>query len=1008
MIKPTGPKLVTPTTNTQATTTTTTAKPEVAGLAEEGGIDKAQKVLSEAYAKLEKAERTEARQALAQDPEFRKLVKALGTYENAANALAVAMTYLKSMPTAKDGKIQIENIATKIVGHIGATTAISRTYSNATAAMNDPNVKAALDAAGIEQTHVVTGPGHGAAANFALLFFEGVLGKIYPERYPVTATGMQNLIADFCRPHSPLPSHVFPGVPTVSEGGELGYSLGIAAGAGLASPDAFILAQIGDKEAELGPLQAAIENHNAVYDFRKGLVLPVVHANGLGISGTSIISARSNDEIRGYLWGLGYRPRIIDAEDTPQMKKADGLSKDLDKLLTEQTAGKPGLEAPIAGLRTEIRSLRDESASTTNAELQKAIQRSAINLAGKKMLALKLEGSFKDVDAAKAFVKANPNDDVAAKRLVKLEAAHKDIADQFRLARTPFIVYREAKGGGYAPTHIDGKPMKGAPPSHQIILSPKDLVADDAHTREHLQRWIDDLTRDAGAQGLVPTKGTPLGDAASLVQARPGMKPGEAPLGVGKAKLSAGKDKERLDFVSPKDFAKELPKEGRGKDLRGSNDLIDGYLASYLTGNRGDAFFFGADTAESNKLKKTVTDLGRRLNMPGGEHHPTSTGPMGDAIDILSEQYLMSMAQGVVNSGKQAVITNYEAFHQVSASLLRQFIKFRKQAGEANERAKVLGHDGDFRPPVPSLVLHLSSLSFEQDHNGFSHQNPGLVDDLAADPREHVQVFMPAEANSALYMMDRSIRSTDQVIAVVADKQPRAQFLSPEEGKELANNGALKFDFASNVTAGKKPDIVLAASGGYHTDEVLAATQVLAAFNDKLQAEGRPTISYQTVNVAEPFKLRPKKDDGNFVVAALRAHGRGVKTPDDKTVFDDKAFGALFPPGVPVVYNFGGFKRTADGLTQGRGRDFSVHGYINEGSTTTRFDMMTKNQCDRFTLVADAVERAFRNGTVDEKTKDEVQTYCADQLIAHDARMAAGEGDDPPAIKNGIWTRPTL
>jgi xylulose-5-phosphate/fructose-6-phosphate phosphoketolase len=339
--------------------------------------------------------------------------------------------------------------------------------------------------------------------------------------------------------------------------------------------------------------------------------------------------------------------------------------------------------------------------------------------------------------------------------------------------------------------------------------------------------------------------------------------------------------------------------------------------------------------------------------------------------------------------------------------LLRQFIKFRKQSGEANERAKVLGHEGDFRPPVPSLVLHLSSLSFEQDHNGFSHQNPGLVDDLAADPREHVQVFMPAEANSALFMMDRAVRGTDHVVAVVADKQPRAQFLSPAEAKELAEKGACAFDFASNVKPGQKPDIVLAASGGYHTDEVLAATQILAAFNDKLAGEGRATIAYQTVNVSEPFKLRPRKDDGNFVVAALRAHGRSVKTTDDKTVFDDKAFGALFPPGVPVVYNFGGFKRTADGLTQGRGRDFSVHGYINEGSTTTRFDMMTKNQCDRFTLVADAVERAFRNGTVDEKTKDEVQTWCAEQLIAHDARMDAGAGDDPPEINKGIWPRPS-
>ncbi|MCC7072716.1 MAG: hypothetical protein IT383_15410 [Deltaproteobacteria bacterium] len=955
-------------------------------------VEQAQVALADAFDKLEKAERKEAREALAQDPEFAKLVKALGTYENAANALAVAMTYLKAVPEGSG--VKPADVAEKIVGHIGATTAISRTYANASAALGDPRVEKVLKQAGIDQAHVVTGPGHGAAANFALLFFEGVLGKIYPERYPQNAQGLQNLIADFCRPHSPLPSHVNPGVPTVSEGGELGYSLGIAAGAGLANADAFILAQIGDKEAEVGPLQAAIENHNAVYDFRKGLVLPVVHANGLGISGTSIISSRSNDELRSYLWGLGYHPRIIDAEDTPQMKQANAKARELEGLLEQKVGGAKNLDGDIDKLRREVRELRDQSAQLTNAEMQKTIQRSIVNLANKKALALELEDSARELADATKAANERPGDEVAQKRKERAGEKHQETLDRFRLTRTPFIVYREAKGGGHAPAYIDGKPTKGAPPSHQIILSPQALVADDPKTREYLQRWLDDLTRDVGVKGLVPTKGTALGAAAELVLPDAGMRLGEAPLALGKTDA-------KLDFSDPGAFVPELGE--RGTEVRGSNDLVDKYLQKYFGENRGDAFFFGADTAESNKLKGTVTSLGRRLNTPKGEHHPTSTGPLGDAIDILSEQYLTSMAQGVVNSGKQAFITNYEAFHQVSASLIRQFIKFRKQSVEANARAQTLGHQGDFRPPVPNLVLHQSSLAFAQDHNGFSHQNPGLVDDLAADPRQHVQVFFPAESGSAVYLSDRALRGTDKVVALVIDKQPRKQFLTKDEAKELGETGALVFDFASTVKKGEKPDVVLAACGGYHTDEVLAASQILKAFNAKLEGQGKKGIAVQVVNVAEPFKLRAPEGEGNFAMAALRASGRNVPQKKDDTVFDDASFDKLFPKGAPVVMSFGGFKRTMDGLWQGRDRVVSNHGYINEGSTTTRFDMMVQNQCDRFTLVADVAVQALRAGTIDQATHDEVLAFCASELQHHDARMQRGAGDDPASIKNGAW-----
>jgi phosphoketolase len=191
-------------------------------------------------------------------------------------------------------------------------------------------------------------------------------------------------------------------------------------------------------------------------------------------------------------------------------------------------------------------------------------------------------------------------------------------------------------------------------------------------------------------------------------------------------------------------------------------------------------------------------------------------------------------------------------------------------------------------------------------------------------------------------------------------------------------------------------------SGGYHTDEVLAATRILAGFNQTL---AKP-IAFKTVAVAEPFKMRPAEGKGDFVAAALKARGRVVAEKADATVFDDKTYDALFPKGAPIVWSFGGFARTAEGLAQGRDRDVSVHGYKNEGSTTTRFDMMVQNGCDRFTIAADAVERAFRAGKIDAATKDAVQQYCADQLVAHDERMQRGDGDDPQWIKDGPWLSP--
>ncbi len=425
-----------------------------------------------------------------------------------------------------------------------------------------------------------------------------------------------------------------------------------------------------------------------------------------------------------------------------------------------------------------------------------------------------------------------------------------------------------------------------------------------------------------------------------------------------------------------------------------------------MSANPDAVVLFSADTAESNRLKQTIATHGRHSNQKLGANHPANSGPRGSVVDVLSEQHLMAMAQGVANSGKQAIITNYEAFFQITSSMVKQYLKFRKQADESNGVAKKLGNPA-YRAAVPNLVFHLSSLGFAQDHNGFSHQNFGFVNDLVTEPRKYVQVLMPAEANSAVLALDLAVRGKNKAVAIVADKQPRKQFLSPAEAKELVRVGGAVWGFASSVDGVKeKPDVVLAASGGYHTDEVLAASRILKEFNSKLATKGKQKVRFTTVNVFEPLKLRAPEGEGDLVAQRLRELAGGKRaagSPRDRTVFDAATFDKLFPAGTPVVYNFGGAETTAQTLFVGRGREVSTHGYRNEGSTTTRFDMMVRNGCDRFSLVIDAVERAYRKGGVSADARDEIQRSCRAELKAHAARMKKNASVDPAEIVNGIW-----
>jgi xylulose-5-phosphate/fructose-6-phosphate phosphoketolase len=323
-------------------------------------------------------------------------------------------------------------------------------------------------------------------------------------------------------------------------------------------------------------------------------------------------------------------------------------------------------------------------------------------------------------------------------------------------------------------------------------------------------------------------------------------------------------------------------------------------------------------------------------------------------MEVLSEHNCHGWLEAYNLTGRHGLFATYEAFAMVSASMTIQHAKWLEEA-----------HHLDWRTPVPSLNILLTSTCWRNDHNGFSHQGPGLIQNVITKRGTVSRVYLPPDANCLLSVADHCFRSSDYVNLIVIDKQPQLQFLDMDSAIEHCTKGASIWQWAGNDEGSSDPDIVLACAGDVVTMETVAAAEIL---NKKL-----PNMRVRVVNVVDLMKLPREKD-----------HPHGMS---------DLYFREMFTDHVDVIFSFHGYPGAIHQLVHGRPDTdrFHVRGFREEGTTTTPFDMVVRNKASRYDLVIDAINNCRR--TVPGST--ELKAWCEEQLAKHERHIVEHLEDMP-------------
>lgn len=369
---------------------------------------------------------------------------------------------------------------------------------------------------------------------------------------------------------------------------------------------------------------------------------------------------------------------------------------------------------------------------------------------------------------------------------------------------------------------------------------------------------------------------------------------------------------------------------------------------------------FSPDETYSNKLDQVFEATSRAWQRPL-QRWDKDLSPNGRVVEMLSEHSLQGLFQGYVLTGRHGVFASYEAFIQVVASMVDQYAKFIKVARETA-----------FRGPVPSLNFILTSSGWRQDHNGFSHQNPSFIDNVLQKHGCFVHVYFPPDGNTTLAVLDKCLKSRNEINLICAGKTQEPRWLTPELVKKQMERGVMIWDFASDL----QPDIVFVGIGDYLTKESLAAITLLK--------QELPQVKTRFVNITELCAL----GIGNSECHA-RAHSFSDYFTDDK----------------PVIFNFHGYPETLKPFLFDSAHDpkrFAVFGYIENGSTTTPFDMHVRNNTDRYHLVIRAAKFLSAYGTITEAQAAEViRTY--EQKLADHSAYIKEHGVDPEEIEGWRW-----
>jgi xylulose-5-phosphate/fructose-6-phosphate phosphoketolase len=467
--------------------------------------------------------------------------------------------------------------------------------------------------------------------------------------------------------------------------------------------------------------------------------------------------------------------------------------------------------------------------------------------------------------------------------------------------RWPMIVLRTPKGWT-GPKEIDGVPVENTWRSHQVpIVDPRE---NPAHLQQ-LEEWL----RSYRPEELFTDEGAPLPELLELPP-RGEKRMSASPHANGGSLLR--------DLVLPDFRGYAVEVEGPGTTFSEATRVLGGFLRDVIEDNRDNFRIFGPDETASNRLADVFAATARQW---GAEILPTdeNLALRGQVVEVLSEHLCQGWLEGYLLTGRHGLFNCYEAFIHIVDSMFNQHAKWLK-----------VTRNIPWRRPIASLNYLLSSHVWRQDHNGFSHQDPGFIDHVVNKKAEIIRVYLPPDANCLLSVADHCLRSRDYVNVIVAGKQPALNYLSMDDAIVHCTRGIGIWEWASNE-GGAEPDVVLACCGDVPTLETLAATALLR--------ERLPDLKVRVVNVVDLMRLQPESE-----------HPHGLP---------DSEFDAIFTTNKPVVFAYHGYPWLIHRLTYRRRNHVNLHvrGYKEEGTTTTPFDMVMLNDLDRFHLAIDVIDR---------------------------------------------------
>ncbi len=777
-------------------------------------------------------------------------LRKMHAYWRACNYLAVGMIYLRANPLLRE-PLRPEHVKQRLLGHWGASPGLSFAYLHLNRLINKYDLNAIF----------MAGSGHGAPGVIAPVYLEGSYSERFPNKSEDTE-GMTQLFREFSFPGG-IGSHCTPETPgSIHEGGELGYSLSHAFGAAFDNPDLFVAVEVGDGEAETGPLATAWHSNKFLNPVRDGAVLPILHLNGYKIANPTILARISHEELESLLVGYGWTPYFVEGEDPVLMHQL--------------------MAATLEDCVLRIREIQNEARASGRA--------------------------------------TRP--------------------------RWPMIVLKSPKGWT-GPREVDGHKVEGFWRSHQVPLA--GIQSNPAHLKM-LESWMrsykpEELFDDHGR--LVPE----LRTLAPKGTRRMGSNP----------HANGGLLRRPLRLPDFRAYAADV--ERPGQFYADNTRPLGRFLRDIMKENMSTFRVFCPDENASNRLD-AIYETSKKLwladylpeDKDGGE-----LSPDGRVLEMLSEHTLEGWLEGYLLTGRHGFFSTYEAFAHVIDSMFNMHAKWLAMSREQAWRA-----------PVSSLNLLLTSTVWRQDHNGFTHQDPGFLDVVAnKDPRV-CRIYLPPDVNTLLSVADHCLRSTGYINVIVCDKQKHLQYLTMDQAIIHCTKGLSIWSKVSS-DEGKEPDVVMACAGDVPTKEALAAVVLLRGYF--------PDLKIRFINVVDLYRLVSSKE-----------HPHGMS---------DRDFDSLFTTDKPIIFNFHGYPWLIHRLTYNRTNhaNLHVHGYRERGNINTPLDLAIQNQIDRYSVAIDVIDHVPSLQRIGAHAKEKLRNM---QIEAQ--KYAYEYGADKPEVD--AWTHP--